>query len=127
MHSPRGAWASGSRPRLGQAVLVAVGHRPIATVKVIHRPDFGPLAIKVEVGCPGRATGLLNVLGEAPPGVRGALLIVAACFEHEARCGRCDLTDTREQADVEVRAAPEEAWAAWREERRQRILRGQSE
>ena len=97
--------------------------RPIASVRVIHRPDFGPLAIKVEVGCPERVTGLVNVLGEADPHVRGAVLIVAACFEHETRCGLCDLTDARWQADVEVRAAPEEAWAAWREERRHRLLR----
>jgi len=102
-----------------------MGRRSSATVKVIHRPDFGPLAIKVEVGCPGHVTGLLNVLGDSPPEVRGALLIIAACFEHEARCGRCDLTDAREQADVEVRVAPDEAWGAWREERRQRIFRGQ--
>jgi hypothetical protein len=102
-----------------------MGHRPSATVKVIHRPDFGPLAIKVEVGCPDRVTGLLNVLGGARPEVRGALLIVAACFEHKARCGRCDLTEACRQANVQVRAAPEEAWVTWREERRQQVLRGQ--
>lgn len=104
-----------------------MGLRQRASVKVIHRPDFGELAIRVEVSCPNRVTGLLNVLGEAHPEVRGALLIVAACFEHEARCGQCDLTEARRQADVEVRAAPEEAWATWREERRQQILRGQWE
>ena len=101
-----------------------MGYRPTATVKVIHRPDFGPLAIKVEVGCPDQVTGLLNVLGVARPEMRGAVLIVAACFEHETRCGRCDLSEARGQADVQVRAAPDEAWVAWREERRQRILRG---
>jgi hypothetical protein len=94
-----------------------------ATVKVTHRPDFGDEAIEVEVTCPERVTGLLNVLGDAEPGLRGAVLILAACFEHEARCGRCDLSEVREQANVEVRAAPEEAWAAWREERRQRLIR----
>jgi hypothetical protein len=101
-----------------------MSRRPIATVTVIHRPDFGPLAIKVQVACPDRVTGLLNVLGAAHPQMRGALLIVAACVEHEARCGKCDLTEARRQADVDVRAAPEEAWAAWREERRQRLIRG---
>jgi hypothetical protein len=97
--------------------------RPIASVIVIHHPDFGPLAIKVEVGCPDRVTGLLNVLGEAHPVVRGAVLILAACGEHEMRCGRCDLTVARKQADVEVRGVPEDAWPAWRAERRQRLLR----
>ena len=104
-----------------------MAYRPAATIKVIHRPDFGPLAIRVEVGCPYGITGLLNVLGEARPEIRGSLLIVAACFEHEARCGRCDLSEVRRQADVQVRAAPEEAWVAWREERRQQILRSQWE
>ena len=96
-----------------------MGRRPIATVKVIHRPDFGPLAIEVEIRCPDRVTGLLNVLGEARPELRGALLIAAACFEHETRCGGCDLSEARDQADVLVKAAPGEAWVAWREERRQ--------
>ena len=97
--------------------------RPIATVKVIHRPDFGPLAIRVEVRCPDGVTGLMNVLGDAEPELRGALLIAAACSEHEARCGRCDLAEARERADVQLRAAPEEAWIAWREERRRQRLR----
>ena len=96
---------------------------PIATVRVIHRPDFGDAAIKVEVACPDRVTGLLNVLGDAEPKLRGAVLVLAACFEHEARCGACDLSEAREQADVEIRAAPEGAWSAWREERRQRLIR----
>ena len=51
-----------------------------------------------------------------------SVVILAACFEHEARCGTCDLSEAREQADVEVRAAPEGAWSAWREERRQRLI-----
>ena len=96
---------------------------PMATVHVTHRPDFGPLAVRIEVRCPHGTTGVMNILGDASPRLRGALLIVAACVEHEARCGRCDLNEVREQADVQVRAAPAEAWAAWREERRQRLIR----
>ena len=95
---------------------------PIAIVRVVHRPDFGDAAIKVEVSCPDRVTALMNALGDAEPKLRGAVLILAACFEHEARCGTCDLSAAREQADVEVRAAPEGAWRAWREERRQRLI-----
>ena len=95
-----------------------------ATVRVIHRPDFGPLAVRVEVACPDRVTGLLNALGDAHPELRGALLVAAACTEHEVRCGRCDLSEARARADVQLRAAPEEAWVAWREERRQLLLRG---
>jgi len=100
-----------------------MGSRPLATVKVIHRPDFGPQAVKVEVSCPERVTGLLNRLGDAHPDLRGALLIAAACTEHEARCGRCDLSDARAHADVQLRTAPEEAWVSWDEERRRLIVR----
>jgi hypothetical protein len=97
--------------------------RSTATVKVIHRPDFGPLAIEIQVSCSNRVTRLLNCLGDAQPELRGALLVAAACTEHEARCGRCDLAEARAQADVQLRAAPEEAWIAWREERRQLLMR----
>lgn len=100
-----------------------MGSQPVATVNVIHRPDFGPQAVMIEVSCPERVTSLLNRLGDAHPDLRGALLIAAACTEHELRCGRCDLSDARAHADVQLRTAPEEAWIAWGDERRQRLLR----
>ena len=98
--------------------------RPVATVAVIHRPDFGPGAIRVEVACPAGVTGISSIPGPLPAAVRGAALILAACHEHEARCGRCDLAEARRHADVQLRVAPMDAWEAWREERVRRHVVG---
>jgi hypothetical protein len=101
--------------------------RPVATVKVIHRPEFGPQAVQIEVLCPAGVTSVTGTSrGNLSPDVRVPPLIATACFEHEARCGACDLTDVyQQQAQVDLRVAPIESWETWREIQRRRRLRGQ--
>jgi hypothetical protein len=102
----------------------AMSRRPIATVTVIHRPDFGLGAIRVEVVCPAGVTGVTSIPGRLPAEVRGPTLVLAACTEHEARCGRCDLDEVRQHADVQLRAALVDAWDAWRAAHDRRHLAG---
>ena len=96
---------------LGDSVSDVAEKRPMATVRVIHRPDFGPQAVRVEIVCPSGVTSITGVSQRRlSPQVRVASLIAAGCFEHEARCGACDLTDAYQQAEVDLRVAPAEAW-----------------
>ena len=110
---------------LGDSVSDVAENRPMATVRVIHRPDFGPQAVRIEILC---SSGVTSITGSSrqglSPQVRVPSLIAAGCFEHEARCGTCDLTDAYQQAEVDLRVAPAEAWKTWHEIQRQRRSRG---
>jgi hypothetical protein len=104
----------------------AVEIRPVAMVRVIHRPDFGLQAVQIEVMCPAGVTSVTSTSrGHLSPDVRVSSLIATACFEHEARCGGCNLTEVYQQAQVDLRVAPSEAWETRRELRRRRRLLGQ--
>jgi hypothetical protein len=110
---------------LGDSVSDVAENRPMATVRVIHRPDFGPQAVRIEIVCSSGVTSITGVSRQRlSPQVRVPSLIAAGCFEHEARCGACDLTEAYQQAEVDLRVAPAEAWEAWRETQRQRRILG---
>ena len=98
--------------------------RPIARVRVLPLPDLAPGAVRVEVECPEGTTGMTQV--PAPGGVElsVAVLITAAVFGHEERCGACVTAAAHRQGDVRIRDHTERAWRALRAARARRYMAG---
>ena len=63
--------------------------RPTAEVRILHRPQLHPDAVRVEIECPFGTTGVTSVPGPMLV-LTEPQLVTAAVFEHEARCGACD-------------------------------------
>jgi len=93
---------------------------PVAQVRLLTLPQLHPEAIRVEVDCCYSTTGITQV--PAPGGLElpTPALITAACFEHEARCGRCDTAEAHRQEHAELREWTEEAWSRMQAERGRR-------
>ena len=90
--------------------------QPSASVRVLQQPDRAEGCVRVEVECRHSTTGITSI-----PSERVALpvpaLITAACFEHEARCGRCDVSEVHAEGNRSLREETERIWAAHREAR----------
>ena len=100
-----------------------MSRRPLAIVRVLHRPDLAEGCVRVEVDCKLSTTGITSI-----PSERVALpvpaLITAACFEHEVQCGRCDVSEAHAEGSRALREETERIWAAHREARARRYLEG---
>ena len=75
---------------------------PRATLRILRRPDLRPGAARFEVDCKYRTTGLTHF---PAPGIdlTDGVLILAAAYEHEARCGACELSDVLARGDQQLR------------------------
>jgi hypothetical protein len=91
-----------------------VSRRPVATVRILRRPDLHPEAVRVEVDCPASTTGLTSIPNGAIKLGR-AQLVTAATFEHERRCGHCDTNAAHAQGDQAIRSETDRVFAAHRE------------
>ena len=93
-----------------------MSRQPIATVRVLQRPDLAEGCVRVEIECRHSTTGITSI-----PSERVALpvpaLITAACFEHEAQCGRCDVSEAHAEGNRALREETERIWVAHREAR----------
>ncbi len=82
---------------------------PRATLRVLRRPDLRPGAARFEVDCRYSTTGLTHL--PAPDlDLTDGMLILAAAYEHEARCGRCDLSDVLDRGDPRIRELVDREW-----------------
>ena len=92
---------------------------PRATLRVLRRPDLGPDAVRFEVDCPASITGLTSI---PTPALRltDEMLILAAGYAHEERCGACDVSAVLDRGDQELRELTERTWS----ELRAAVMRG---
>ena len=81
---------------------------PRATLRIIDQPALG--AVRLEVECDGSVTGLTHVPTAACE-LPDELLVTVVAFEHESRCGACDLEDVFAQGSQEARELAERLWA----------------
>jgi hypothetical protein len=89
--------------------------RPIATIRVLHRPDLAEGCIRIEIECSGSVTGLTHVPG--PVDLPTPALITAACFEHESRCGSCDTSEAHARGAEDLREETERVYEAIQQRR----------
>jgi hypothetical protein len=86
-------------------------------------PDFGRDVKRFEVDCPRATTGLTH-----PPvpalGQTDEVLILAAAYAHEERCGACDVGAVLDRGGQQLRDAAERASARFQERRRGPTWRG---
>ena len=82
---------------------------PRASLRILRRPDLAPGAARFEVDCKFSTTGLTHVPSPALP-MTDEMLILAAGYAHEERCGECDVSDVLDRGDQQMRAATEELW-----------------
>ncbi len=83
---------------------------PRATLRIHSRPDLAPGAICFEVDCRYSTTGLTSIPSPALP-MTDEMLITAAAFAHEERCGQCNLEDVFARGDQQARELTERTWA----------------
>ena len=82
---------------------------PRATLRILRRPDLAAGAARYEVDCTFSTTGLTSIPTPALA-MTDEMLITAAAFAHEERCGECDLADVFARGDQQMRAVTEELW-----------------
>jgi hypothetical protein len=87
-----------------------MSHLPIASVQVLQRADLADGCLRIEIECRYGTTGLTSLPG--PSALPVPALITAACFEHEARCGRCDVSEAHAEGNRALREETERIWAA---------------
>lgn len=97
-------------------------HRPTAEVRVIRMPHLGEGAVRIEVDCKHSTTGLTSIPG--PFELPTPTLITAACFEHESRCGDCDISAAHAEGAEGLRQETERVYAAFQQRRRRRYAEG---
>ena len=83
---------------------------PRASLRILRRPDLAPGAARFEVDCKFSTTGLTHVPSPALP-MTDEMLILAAGYAHEERCGECDVSDVLSRGDQQVRDLTERMWA----------------
>src|SRR5438067_9892848 len=86
-----------------------MSRRPLATVRVLQRPDLAEGCLRIEVECRYGTTGLTSIAADRL-GITVPMLITSACFAHEERCGECDTSQAHEQGDQAIKTATDEAW-----------------
>ena len=84
---------------------------PRATLRILHQPHIGRGVVRFEVDCKYSTTGLTHVPSPAIP-LTDEMLILAAAYAHEERCGECDVSQVLERGDQEIRDWTERTWAA---------------
>jgi hypothetical protein len=99
------------------------GRRPIAEVRVVRMPHLHPDAVRIEVECSASCTGFTQIPSERFS-LTVPVLITSACYDHEARCGECDVSLAHEQGDREARAELERTWNVVQAELSQRYVEG---
>ena len=94
-----------------------------ATLRILRRPDLRPGAVRFEVDCRYSTTGLTHL---PAPGVdlTDGVLILAAAYEHESRCGRCDLSDVLDRGDQRLRELVDREWPKVEAALLERVMRG---
>ena len=96
---------------------------PRASLRVLHQPHLGPGVVRFEVDCKYSTTGLTHVPSPAVP-LTDEMLILAAAYEHEARCGECDLADVLDRGDQRLRRVVDEEWPRIEAALLERVMRG---
>jgi hypothetical protein len=79
-----------------------------ATLRILRRPDLAPGAARYEIDCRYSTTGLTHLPG--PVALADQVLITAAGYEHESRCGECDLSDVFARGDRRMQVLTDELW-----------------
>jgi hypothetical protein len=85
-------------------------------------PHLGEGAVRIEVDCKHSTTGLTSVPG--PLDLPTPALITAACFEHEARCGECDVSQAHARGATGLRAETERVYAQMQQRWQRRYAHG---
>ena len=88
-----------------------MSRRPKANVQVLNRTDLAAGCLRIEVSCRFSTTGLTSIATERI-GLTVPVLITTACYEHESRCGECDVSQAHERGDQHIRTVTEDAWNA---------------
>ena len=83
---------------------------PRATLTIYRRPDLAPGAARYEVDCKFSTTGLTSI-PNPELAMTDEMLILAAGYAHEERCGQCDVSDVLDLGDQEMRALTERTWS----------------
>ena len=83
---------------------------PRATLTIYRRPDLAPGAARYEVDCKFSTTGLTSI-PNPELAMTDEMLILAAGYAHEERCGQCDVSDVLSQGDQQARELAERLWA----------------
>jgi hypothetical protein len=81
-----------------------------ARLTILDLSQLAPGARRFEVACEHGTTGLTHIPSPSLDLSDGTLVLVAA-WEHESRCGACDLEGVLDRGDQEVRELVEAAWA----------------
>ena len=100
-----------------------MSRRPLASVRVLQRPDLAEGCLRVEVECRYGTTGLTSIAADRI-GLTVPVLITAACYEHESRCGDCDTSQAHERGDQQVRAETKRTWNVVQAELGRRYVEG---
>jgi hypothetical protein len=100
-----------------------MNRRPLATVRVLRRPDLAPDAVRVEIDCRYSRTGLTSIPSEALR-LTVPMLVTSACYLHEERCNRCDTTEAHALGDQRVRDWTEAMWPVMQDTRIRRHMTG---
>ncbi len=83
---------------------------PRARLRIHSRPDLAPGAIRYEVDCWYSTTGLTHLPSPVLP-MTDEMLILAAGYAHEQRCGQYDVSDVLSRGDQQSRELTERMWA----------------
>ena len=82
---------------------------PRASLTIYRRPNLAPGATRYEVGCKFGTTGLTSIPTPVVA-LTDKMLITAAAYVHQERCGGCDLGDVFTRGDQQMRELTEELW-----------------
>ena len=82
--------------------------KPRATLRILRRPDLGADVKRFEVECRDAVTGITSIPG--PIAMPDDALALAVAYEHESRCGQCDLTDVFARGNQELYELTERVW-----------------
>jgi hypothetical protein len=103
------AGVAGFGPAAADRKESSMTRRPLAQVRILKQPHLAPDAVRVEIDCRYSTTGLTSIPSEALR-LTVPMLVTQACYEHEARCGECDVSEAHAQGDQQVRVETERAW-----------------
>ena len=82
---------------------------PRATLRILRRPGLAPDAKRFEIDCHYSTTGLTSIPTPAVP-MADEMLILAASYAHQERCGACDVSDVLDRGDQQMSQLTEELW-----------------
>ena len=88
-----------------------MSRRPIAQVRVLRRPDLAEGCVRVEIECRFSMTGITSIPSKQLK-LTVPVLVTAACYEQESRCGECDTSKAHQQGDQALRTYTDQVWDA---------------